>query len=60
MLLKALIYWPLLAIAIVAILARLIHKAKVADRALNIEQPQPKIARVKGKRGDDDSDRRAA
>ncbi|WP_178122635.1 hypothetical protein [Pseudomonas izuensis] len=33
MFLKALIYWPLLAVAIVAILCRLIHKAKVADRA---------------------------
>ncbi|WP_433740350.1 hypothetical protein [Pseudomonas putida] len=40
MLLKVLICWLLLAIAIAAILCRLIHKAKVADRALRIQRTE--------------------
>ncbi|MGJ7514683.1 hypothetical protein ACSFE6_10150 [Pseudomonas baetica] len=36
MLLKVLIGWLLLAIAVAAILCRLIHKAKVADQAMRI------------------------
>ena len=40
MLLKVLIGWLLLAIAIAAILCRLIHKAKVADRALRIQRTE--------------------
>ncbi|WP_256669243.1 hypothetical protein [Pseudomonas sp. C2B4] len=41
MLLKVLIYWPLLAIAIVSTLCRLIHKAKVTDRGLRIQRSKP-------------------
>ena len=35
MLLKAIfIYWPLLSIVLVTVLCRLVHNAKIADRAL--------------------------
>ncbi|MGE8153196.1 hypothetical protein ACQKP5_18360 [Pseudomonas vancouverensis] len=34
MLLKAMLIWPLLSIVIVTVLCRLIHKAKLADQAL--------------------------
>ena len=39
MYLKAIVIWVLLAIIVVAVLARLVHNAKVADRALKIAKP---------------------
>lgn len=64
--LKALlIYWPLLSIAIVAVLCRLVHNAKVAVRALEIQLPerQPlarKTGDVANRQGESDTHRRAA
>ncbi|HEF4761877.1 TPA: hypothetical protein SAN82_004335 [Pseudomonas putida] len=64
MLLKVLIGWLLLAIAVAAILCRLIHKAKVADRALAIQRPDPQPHAHKtdtqGNRGDGGSGHRVA
>ncbi|MGZ9739396.1 hypothetical protein [Pseudomonas azerbaijanorientalis] len=39
MYLKAIVIWVLLAIIVVAVLCRLVHNAKVADRALKIAKP---------------------
>jgi hypothetical protein len=39
MYLKAIVIWVLLAIIVVAVLGRLVHNAKVADRALKIAKP---------------------
>jgi hypothetical protein len=63
--LKALfIYWPLLSIATAAVLCRLIHKAKLADCALQAQQREPapreRRAGVQGSHSDDESDRLAA
>jgi hypothetical protein len=58
------IYWPLLSIATAAVLCRLIHKAKLADRALQAQRPDPapceRRVEVQGSRSDDESDRLAA
>jgi hypothetical protein len=63
--LKALfIYWPLLSIATAAVLCRLIHKAKLADRALQAQRrdpvPRQRKAKVQGSHSDDQPDRLAA
>ncbi|WP_212627214.1 hypothetical protein [Pseudomonas sp. PP3] len=63
--LKALfIYWPLLSIATAAVLCRLIHNAKLADRALQAQRRDstPGECKVEAQRShsDDDSDRLAA
>ena len=63
--LKALfIYWPLLSIATAAVLCRLIHKAKLADREMQAQRRDsaPRDCRVGVQRShsDDDSDRLAA
>ncbi|MGH8389430.1 MAG: hypothetical protein ACRESJ_28790 [Pseudomonas sp.] len=57
-----LIGWLLLSIAVAAILCRLIHKAKVADRALRMQRADqsPHRQTTKAKRDDDDSDRHVA
>ncbi|MNV71540.1 hypothetical protein D3C71_1645660 [compost metagenome] len=64
MYLKAIVIWVLLAIIVVAVLGRLVHNAKVADRALKIAKPdhQPHERNVGNtsmtpdKSGGDDSD----
>ncbi|MGF6093108.1 hypothetical protein [Pseudomonas sp. 18173] len=68
MLLKALVIWSLLSIIIAAVLCRLVHNAKVAERSRNIartdRQPHGRklgsASMIRGKSGDDDSDRHAA
>ncbi|CAG8872414.1 hypothetical protein PS726_00710 [Pseudomonas fluorescens] len=64
MLLKAIVIWSLLSIIIAAVFCRLMHNAKVADRALKIAKPdhQPHERNVGNtsmtpdKSGGDDSD----
>ncbi|WP_322616579.1 hypothetical protein [Pseudomonas sp. BIC9C] len=68
MLLKVFVIWTLLSIIVAAVFCRLMHNAKVADRALKIARPdrQPHGQKVgntsmtRDKSGDDDSDRHAA
>ena len=62
MYLKAIVIWVLLAIIVVAVLCRLVHNAKVADRALKIaerdHQPRgrtpDKVSMARDNSGDDD------
>jgi hypothetical protein len=58
------IYWPLLSIATAAVLCRLIHKAKRADRAMQIQRrdagPCERKAGQHGTHHDALSDRQAA
>jgi hypothetical protein len=64
MLLKAIVIWSLLSIIIAAVFCRLMHNAKVADRALKIAKPdhQPhgrnvgNVSMTRDKSGGDDSD----
>ncbi|KJZ43063.1 MULTISPECIES: hypothetical protein [Pseudomonas] len=68
MLLNAIVIWSLLSIIIVAVLCRLVHNAKVADRALKIakrdHQPQGRmpdnVSMTRDNGGDDDSHRPGA
>ena len=68
MLLKAIVIWSLLSIIVAAVFCRLMHNAKVADRALKIARPdhQPHERNVsnastpRDKSGNDDSDCHAA
>ena len=61
-----LIYWPLLSIAIVVVLCRIVHNAKVALAALEIQAPDPQPLRAepgdacKGVNRDSETGRRAA
>jgi type II secretory pathway pseudopilin PulG len=65
MLLNAIVIWSLLSIIIVAVLCRLVHNAKVADRALKIAKrdhpPQRRmpdnVSMTWDNSGDDDSHR---
>ncbi|VVP93866.1 hypothetical protein PS918_03510 [Pseudomonas fluorescens] len=51
------IYWPLLSIAIVAVLCRLVHNAKAAVRALEIQMTDTKVGDSASRR-EPDKDRR--
>ncbi|WP_178120483.1 hypothetical protein [Pseudomonas sp. PB101] len=46
---KAIVIWVVLAIIVVAVLCRLVHNAKVADRALKITKPD---SQPPGRKGD--------
>ena len=65
---KAIVIWSLLSIITAAVFCRLMHNAKVADRALKIARPdhQPqgqkpdKASMTRDQDGSDDSDYHAA
>lgn len=64
MLLKAIVIWSLLSIIVAAVFCRLMHNAKVADRALKIDTPDHEThernvddaCMTRDKNGGDDSD----
>ncbi|KPU60881.1 putative lipoprotein [Pseudomonas fluorescens] len=68
MLLKVIVIWTLLSIIVAAVFCRLMHNAKVADRALKIARPDPQppgqkvdsTAMTRDKSGGDDPDCHAA
>ena len=68
MLLKAIVIWSLLSIIVAAVFCRLMHNAKVADRALKIARPDHEThernvgnaSMPRDKSGSDDSDYHAA
>ena len=68
MLLKVIVIWSLLSIIVAAVFCRLMHNAKVADRALKITRPDPQphernvgsASMTRDKSGGDDSDCHAA
>lgn len=60
MLLNVLICWLLVAVALAVFLCRLIHKAKMADRALRIQRPEPTRRKTDANGRGNDSDRHAA
>ena len=68
MLLKIIVIWILLSIIVAAVFCRLMHNAKVADRALKITRPDPRphgqkvdsCPMTRDKSGGDDSDCHAA
>jgi hypothetical protein len=68
MLLKIIVIWTLLSIIVAAVFCRLMHNAKVADRALKIDRPDPQphgqkvdsTSMIRDKPGGDDSDCHAA
>ncbi|GEM_PF-4311762 len=60
MLLNVLICWLLVAVALAAFLCRLIHKAKMADRALRLQRPDASRRKSDVHGRGKDSDRHAA